>query len=76
MVLDVKRKADPRPRKTGSGRARPPGGAKPNAPLDHEELELDEQKAYHIVSARLACLGSDSIQTALRQSTIKKQKST
>ena len=31
-----------------------PGGAKPNAPLDHEELEPDGQKAYHSVSARLS----------------------
>ena len=36
-----------------------PGGAKPSAPLDHEELELDGQKAYHSVSARLAFLASD-----------------
>ena len=33
-----------------------PGSAKPNAPLDHEELEPDGQKAYHSVSARLANL--------------------
>ena len=33
--------------------------AKPNAPLDHEELESDQQKAYHSVSARLAYLASD-----------------
>ena len=31
-----------------------PGGAKPSAPLDHEELEPDGQKAHHSVSARLA----------------------
>ena len=35
------------------------GGAKPSAPLDHEELEPDGQKAYHSVSARLAYLASD-----------------
>ena len=35
------------------------GGAKPNAPLHHEELELDGQKAYHSVSARLSYLASD-----------------
>ena len=41
----------------GPQAARPqtsPGGAKPSAPLDHEELEPDGQKAYHSVSARLA----------------------
>ena len=31
-----------------------PGCAKPNAPLDDEELELDGQKAFHSVSARLS----------------------
>ena len=36
-----------------------PGGAKPSAPLDHEELEPDGQKAYHSVSARLAYLAAD-----------------
>ena len=36
-----------------------PGGAKPKAPLDHHELELDGQRAYHSVSARLAYLASD-----------------
>ena len=36
-----------------------PGGAKPNAPLDHEELEPDGQKAYYSVSARLSYLASD-----------------
>ena len=36
-----------------------PGGAKPSAPLDHEELEPHGQKAYHSVSARLAYLASD-----------------
>ena len=36
-----------------------PVGAKPSAPLDHEELELDGQKVYHCVSARLAYLASD-----------------
>ena len=36
-----------------------PSGARPNAPLDHEELELDGQKAHHSVSARLAYLASD-----------------
>ena len=36
-----------------------PGGAKPSAPLDQEELESDGQQAYHSVSARLACLASD-----------------
>ena len=36
-----------------------PGGAKPSAPLDHEELEPDGQKAHHSVSARLAHLTSD-----------------
>ena len=32
------------------------GGAKPNAALDHEELEPDGQKAEHSVSARLGYL--------------------
>ena len=36
-----------------------PGGAKPNKPLDHEELEPDGQKAYHSVSARLSYLAAD-----------------
>ena len=36
-----------------------PGGAKPNAPLDQEELEPDGQKAYHSVSARLSYLSLD-----------------
>ena len=36
-----------------------PSGAKPSAPLDHEELEPDGQKAYHCVSARLSYLASD-----------------
>ena len=36
-----------------------PGGAKPGAPLDHEELEPDGQEAYHSVSAELAYLASD-----------------
>ena len=36
-----------------------PGGAKPSAPLDHEALEPDGQKAHHSVSARLAYLASD-----------------
>ena len=36
-----------------------PGGAKPSTPLDHEELELDGQEAYHSVSARLANLSAD-----------------
>ena len=36
-----------------------PGGAKPSAPLDHEEPEPDGQQAYHCVSARLADLASD-----------------
>ena len=53
----------PTSRRTGSGRAwipggaRPqtnPGGAKPNAPLYHEELEPDGQKANQSVSARMA----------------------
>ena len=35
------------------------GGAKPSAPLDHEELFPDGQQAYHSVSARLAYLASD-----------------
>ena len=38
-----------------------PGGAKPNAPLDHEELEPGAQKAYHSVSARLAYLAADRL---------------
>ena len=37
------------------------GGAKPSAPLDHEELDPDGQKAYHSVPARLA---SDSLDIA------------
>ena len=36
-----------------------PGGAKPSAPLEHEELEPDGQKTYRSVSARLAYLASD-----------------
>ena len=38
-----------------------PGGAKRSAPLDHEELQLDRQKAGldHSVSARLSYLASD-----------------
>ena len=36
-----------------------PGGAKPSTPLHREELEPDEQKAYHSVSARLAYLAAD-----------------
>ena len=40
-------------------RQRDQGGAKPSAPLDHEELESDGQQAYHSVSARLAYLASD-----------------
>ena len=36
-----------------------PGGTKPNAPLDHKELEPGGQKAFHNVSARLAYLASD-----------------
>ena len=36
-----------------------PGGAKPSAPLDQEELESDGQQACHSVSARLAYLASD-----------------
>ena len=36
-----------------------PGGAKPDARLDQEELESDGQQAYHSVSARLAYLISD-----------------
>ena len=36
-----------------------PSGAKPKAPLDHQELELDGQRACHSVSARLAYLASD-----------------
>ena len=36
-----------------------PDGAKPSAPLDHEELEPHGQRAYHSVSARLAYLASD-----------------
>ena len=33
----------------------------PWPPLDHEELELDGQKAYHSVSARLAYLAADRL---------------
>ena len=50
------------PTEPGLLAARPktsPGGAKPNGPLDHEELEPDGQKAFHSVSARLAYLASD-----------------
>ena len=36
-----------------------PGGAKPKALLNHEQLEPDAQKACQRVSARLACLASD-----------------
>ena len=36
-----------------------PGGAKPSAPRDLEELGLDVQKANHSVSARLAYLAAD-----------------
>ena len=42
-----------------------PGGAKPNALLDHEELESDGQKAYRSVAARLAYLVSDRPDIAL-----------
>ena len=35
------------------------GGAKPSAPLDHEELEPDGQSAYHSVSALLTYLAAD-----------------
>ena len=51
----------------GLQEARPqtsPGGAKPSAPLDHEELEPDRQKAHHSVSARLAYLSSDRLDIA------------
>ena len=41
-----------------------PGGAKPSAPFAHEELELDGQKAYHSVSARLAYLAADRLDIA------------
>ena len=34
-------------------------GPKPSAPRDHEELELDGQKAYNSVSTRLAYLAAD-----------------
>ena len=36
-----------------------PDGAKPNASVDHEERELDGQKAYHRVWVRLAYLAAD-----------------
>ena len=36
-----------------------PGGTKPNALVDHEELEPDGQKACHCVSARLSYLATD-----------------
>ena len=36
-----------------------PDGAKPNAPLDHEERELDGQKANHSVSVCPAYLAAD-----------------
>ena len=42
-----------------------PGGAKPNAPLNREELELDGQKANHTVSARLAHVAPDRPDIAL-----------
>ena len=42
-----------------------PGGAKPSAPLDHEELESGGQQAYHSVSARLAHPASDRPDIAL-----------
>ena len=41
-----------------------PGGATPSAPLDHEELELDGQKACDSVSARLAYLAADRLDIA------------
>ena len=41
-----------------------PGGAKPSTPLDQEELESDGQQAYHSVSATLAYLASDRLDTA------------
>ena len=51
----------------GQQAARPqtsPSGAKPSAPLDHEELEPDGRKNYHSVSARLAHLASDRLDIA------------
>ena len=42
-----------------------PRGAKPNKPMDHEELEPDGQKAHHSVSARLSFLSADRPVVAL-----------
>ena len=42
-----------------------PGGAKPNAPLNREELESDGQKANHTVSAGLAHVAPDRPDIAL-----------
>ena len=56
------RRADLAVAEFGLQAARPqtsPGGAKPSAPLDQEELGSDGQQAYHSVSARLAYLASD-----------------
>ena len=72
----VRREADPRhaelaAAELGLQAARPqsnPGGAKPSAPLDHEEPGPDGQKAYHGVSARLAYLASDRPENAVAQS--------
>ena len=59
---------DARVAKLGLQSARPqtsPGGAKPNATLIREELELDGQKANHTVSARLAHMAPDRPDIAL-----------
>ena len=42
-----------------------PRGAKPNKPMDHEELEPDGHKAHHSVSARLSFLSADRPDIAL-----------
>ena len=60
--------SDARVAKLGLQSARPqtsPGGAKPNATLIREELELDGQKANHTVSARLAHMAPDRPDIAL-----------
>ena len=63
----------------GLGAARPqtsPDGAKPNAPLDHEELDLNGQKANHCVPARLAYLAVDRLDIAVRRKECSRESNT
>ena len=64
LWVDVGRR--PATRRVGSGNRR--AQAAPNAPLDHEELEPGAQKAYHSVSARLAYLAADRLESGSRES--------